>query len=248
MITNITKIIRAATRILGLCLLTAVAAPLYLVARLFGKQNRAKKIWARNVAKVLNLKITVKGEPPDAPFFLVSNHLSYVDIVSLMAILDCVFVSKNDVANWFAIGRLARMVGTIFIDRENNRSILAALKEIDSALKNKMSVVVFPEGTSTKGETILPFKTSLLEIAASENLNVHYASLSYKVPDDCTPASLSICWWGDTTFGNHAWRLCQLRESEIIVTFSAKTISDENRKRLAKKLWSAVNEQFIPTA
>lgn len=242
-----TKFIRAAIRIFALCFITAFAAFAYLFAGLFGKQNRVKQFWARNVAKILRLKIIAKGEPPDAPFFLVSNHLSYIDIIALMAKLDCIFVAKSDIASWFVIGRLAQMVGTLFIDRENNRSIVTALKEIDSALKNKTGVVVFPEGTSSKGETILSFKPSLLEIAARENLNVHYASLSYKVPDDCTPASLSICWWGDMTFGDHAWRLCQLPEIEVVVKFSAKTISDENRKELAKKLWSAVTEQFIPT-
>jgi 1-acyl-sn-glycerol-3-phosphate acyltransferase len=245
--TNPFNFIRAVTRIFALCLLTAVAASVYLFACLFGKQNEVKKFWASNVARIVRLKINVQGKPPDVPFFLVSNHLSYVDIVSLMAILDCVFVAKSDVANWFVIGRLARMVGTIFIDRENNRSILTVLNDIDNALRNKTGVVIFPEGTSTKGETILPFKPSLLESVARENFDVHYASLTYKVPDDCTPASLSICWWGDMTFTDHAWRLCQLRESEIVITFGTKTICCENRKNLAKKLWSAVNEQFVPT-
>lgn len=251
---NKTKFIQAATRITALAFIIAVAAFAYLCANLFFRSDRkirvqtwAKKFWARNIAKVVRLKIKVEGAPPDAPFFLVSNHLSYVDIIVLMTLLDCIFVAKSDVADWFAIGSLAQMVGTIFIDREQNRSILPALEKIDDALKNKMGVVVFAEGTSTKGETVLSFKPSLLEIAACKSLNVNYASLSYSTPKDSTPASLSVCWWGDMTFQDHAWRLCQLPVIEAVVRFGKDTIKDEDRKELAAKLWTAVNEQFIPT-
>lgn len=252
--TTLIKFTRAATRTFALCLLTAVAAFAYLFVSFVFKSERQKRLqnsvrqfWARNVAAIIKMKIRIEGKLPDAPFFLVSNHLSYVDIIALMSKLDCVFVAKSDVADWFAIGSLARMAGTVFIDRERNRSILPALEKIGVALKNRTGVVVFPEGTSTKGETILPFKPSLLAIAVHEGLNVHYASLSYKTPDDCTPASLSVCWWGDMTFQDHFWRLCQLTEFEAVVTFGANTIKDEDRKALAKKVWSAVNEQFIQT-
>lgn len=252
--TKLIKFIRAATRTFALCLLTAVAAFAYLfVGFVFTSQRRrrlqngVRQFWARNVAAIIKMKIRVHGEMPDAPFFLVSNHLSYIDIIALMSKLNCVFVAKSDVADWFAIGGLARMAGTVFIDRTRNRSILPALEKIGAALKNRTGVVVFPEGTSTKGETVLPFKPSLLAIAAQEDLNVHYASLNYKTPDDCTPASLSVCWWGDMTFQDHFWRMCQLKEFEVVVRFGANTIKDEDRKVLAKKVWTAVNGQFVQT-
>jgi 1-acyl-sn-glycerol-3-phosphate acyltransferase len=251
---NKIKFIRAATRITALAFISVVAAFAYLSANFFFRssrkrnlQSRATKFWARNIAKVVRLKIKTEGTPPATPFFLVSNHLSYVDIIVLMTLLDCIFVAKSDVADWFGIGNLAKMVGTIFIDREQNRSILPALEKIDDALKNKIGVIVFAEGTSTKGETVLPFKPSLLEIAVRKSLNVNYASLSYSTPEGCTPASLSVCWWGDMTFQDHAWRLCQLPEIEVAVRFGEGTIKDEDRKELAKKLLSAVSKQFVPT-
>lgn len=252
--TKLLKFFRAATRILAFSFLSAVAAFAYSFVSLFFAlerkrrlQNRIRQFWAGKIAAIIKMKITVQGAPPEAPFFLVSNHLSYVDIIALMSKLDCVFIAKSDVADWFAMGRLARMAGTIFIDREKNRSILPVLKKIDDALENRTGVVIFPEGTSTKGTKVLPFKSSLLEIAAHKSLNVHYASLSYSTPNNSTPASLSVCWWGDVTFQDHFWRLCQLPEINVLITFGANTVKDKDRKELAKKLWSEVNAQFIPT-
>jgi 1-acyl-sn-glycerol-3-phosphate acyltransferase len=247
------RFLRAATRITALCLLSAVAALLYLFVSLSPETKRKKnwqckikQLWAKGVARIVKIKLKIEGEPPNAPFFLVANHLSYVDIIALMARLDCVFIAKSEIANWPFIGSLARMTGTVFVDRKQRRGILPTLDQIDSALKNQTGVVLFAEGTSTKGENVLPFKPSLLEIAARSALPVHYASLSYVVPGTETPASLSICWWGDMNFHGHIWRFCQLSECEAVIRFGPQPLQERDRKELAKKLWKAVNEKFIP--
>jgi 1-acyl-sn-glycerol-3-phosphate acyltransferase len=138
------------------------------------------------------------------------------------------------------------LTGTVFVDRKQRRNILPAIDQIDAALKKQTGVILFAEGTSTKGESVLPFKPSLLEIAAREYLPVHYASLSYIVPEAETPASLSICWWGDMNFHGHIWRFCQLSECEAVVRFGSHPVQERDRKELARKLWEAVNEKFIP--
>ena len=95
---------------------------------------------------------------------LVSNHLSYLDIVVLSSIRPCVFVAKRDVARWPLFGWLAHAAGTIFVDRERRFST-EFVNGIHEAIAAGLPVVLFPEGTSSDGSTVLPFKSALLESA-----------------------------------------------------------------------------------
>src|SRR5205085_3765351 len=113
---------------------------------------------------------------------LVSNHLSYVDIPALRAVAEGVFVAKGEIENWFMAGKMVRDLGIIFINRQKKRDIPRAKSEIIKKLSDGEGVIIFPEGTSSKGEEVLPFNSSFLEFAARTDLPVHYASISYKTP------------------------------------------------------------------
>jgi 1-acyl-sn-glycerol-3-phosphate acyltransferase len=202
--------------------------------------------WAKVIAVALNMKITVEGIPPKAPFFLVSNHLSYVDIIAFASQLDCVFVSKSEVRNWPIIGFLCRSMDIIFIDRERRADIPRVIGLIEQAWKKKQGVIVFPEGTSSKGAELLPFKPSLLEPAVKAKFPVSYASLTYQTPSYETPAYLSVCWWGDMTFAPHAIDLFRLSGFQAKIVFGAQTFLEDDRKVLAHKLRDAIEQQFTP--
>jgi 1-acyl-sn-glycerol-3-phosphate acyltransferase len=202
--------------------------------------------WAKAMARLVNLKIEVQGNVPQGAFFLVSNHLSYLDVVVYAALLDCVFIAKRDVAHWPVIGRMCRSMGTIFIDREKRRDTARVNALIEPIWAQGRGVLLFPEGTSTQGATVLPFNSSLLEPAARAGFPVSYAALSYSVPDDQQPAYLSVCWWGDMTFIGHLLEMLELREIRARVAFGAETIQFDNRKALAVQLHSAVKREFIP--
>jgi 1-acyl-sn-glycerol-3-phosphate acyltransferase len=94
--------------------------------------------------------------------------------------VDGVFVAKAEVRDWFLAGRIVRDMGVVFIDRKNRRDIPRAGEEIIKRLNDGEGVIVFPEGTSTKGEDILPFNSSFLEFASKTDLPVSYASISYR--------------------------------------------------------------------
>jgi 1-acyl-sn-glycerol-3-phosphate acyltransferase len=202
--------------------------------------------WAKTAASILGVKIAVRGNPPSLPFLLVSNHLSYIDVLVFASQLRCVFIARGDLASWPVIGSLCRGVGTIFIDRENRGDVARVNGVIDQAQRDGRGVVLFAEGTSTKGDGVLPFKSSLLEPAARASLPVAYAAISYRTLEGEKPAHLSVCWWGKMTFFKHVIGIMYLTEIQATVDFGAEPIQASNRKVLAEKLWTAVMKEFIP--
>jgi 1-acyl-sn-glycerol-3-phosphate acyltransferase len=192
------------------------------------------------------MRIITIGQAPQAPFFLVSNHLSYVDIIAYAACLGCIFISRGDISDWPGIGLLARSVGTIFINREKLQDIPRVIAEINHALDEGLGVVLFPEGVSGAGDRVLPFHASLLDPAAKANYPVSYATISYRSEPDETPAYLAVNWWDNVTFGRHARELLKLSRFEALIIFGSHAIRSDDRKALAKSLWIAVDDQFVP--
>ena len=137
-------------------------------------------------------------------------------------------------------------MGTIFIDRTNRRDIPRAGEQIIERLDAGEGVVVFPEGTSTKGETVLPFNSSFLEFAARAQIPVSYAAISYRTPPGELPASLAACWWEDISFFAHLWRLFKVREYTAVINFGEEPVVNPDRKVLANELRRRVAEKFIP--
>lgn len=206
----------------------------------------AFRSWAYTFVKIARMKIEVVGNVPRPPFFLVSNHLSYTDVAVLRAVAEGVFVAKGEIDGWFLAGRIVRDMGTIFINRQNRRDIPRAGSQILEALDRGEGVIVFPEGTSTKGEEVLKFNSSFLEFAAQSDLPVHYASITYRTPAGEIPASLAVSWWEEISFGAHLWRMFKVSKLEATVTFGETPIHSTDRKELARKLWEGVSERFVP--
>ncbi|HXG43236.1 MAG TPA: lysophospholipid acyltransferase family protein [Gemmatimonadales bacterium] len=202
--------------------------------------------WSRGVCRLLGIRVRVTGVVPRPPFFLVSNHLSYLDIVVFAAQTPCRFVAKREVGAWPGVGMLARIMETIFIDRTVRRDALRALAQVDRAIRDGDGIVLFAEATSTAGRSVLPFRPALLEWAARTGQPVHYASVSYRTPDGCPPAHLAVCWWGEMTFGRHLVGLARLPRIDASLHFGPAPIAERDRKQLAGRLHDAVRAQFVP--
>jgi 1-acyl-sn-glycerol-3-phosphate acyltransferase len=202
--------------------------------------------WTKTFVRIAGMEIEVIGTPPKPPFFLVANHVSYVDIAALRATVEGVFVAKAEVRDWFLAGRIVRDMGVIFIDRKNRRDIPRAGEEIIQKLTDGEGVIVFPEGTSTKGEEVLPFNSSFLEFASRTDLPVSYASLSYRTPEGEPSASNVVCWWEDISFMQHLFRLFTVKGFIAILDFGDEPVVNPDRKRLAAELRQRVQEKFIP--
>jgi 1-acyl-sn-glycerol-3-phosphate acyltransferase len=205
---------------------------------------RAFRYWAKSIAWLLGLRLSVQGTKPVAPFLLVANHLSYVDVIALGAQLDCLFVAKSEVAAWPVLGLLGRQMSTIFIDRNRKRDILRVNRLIEAALSAGQSVALFPEGTTTAGDVVLPFKSGLLEPAVKLAQPVAFASLSYRTASNEPPASQAVCWWGEMEFLPHLLELFALPGFEVSLRYGAEPLSAPNRKQLAKALQAAVSRDL----
>jgi 1-acyl-sn-glycerol-3-phosphate acyltransferase len=186
---------------------------------------------------ILGVQLEVTGPVPTAGL-LVCNHLSYLDIVVIAAVTPARFVAKDDVKTWPIFGWFARRAGTIFVERDRPASAAGSVDQINAALQAGDLVVLFPEGTSSDGETVLPFKSALLESGVGRP--VHAAALEFELePDDGDPAE-EVCYWKDMRFGPHLARLLGKRTIRARLVFAPQPALAADRKDLAVRLHSVV--------
>ena len=245
------KLLRATARFILLALATVGTYTVWFLLNFFipNKQYWRQVIfslWSNAFLKIAGMRVEVIGRPPKPPFFLVSNHLSYMDIPVIRSSVIGVFVAKHDLRDWFMAGRMIRDMGTVFINRQNRRDIPRAGSEIIEKLEEGEGVIVFPEGTSSRGEEVLPFNSSFLEFAARCDLPVHYAALSYRTAENDPPASEAISWWDDTPFLKHLFDMLKIKQSTAILNFGEEPIVNPDRKLLAAELYKNVKNRFIP--
>jgi 1-acyl-sn-glycerol-3-phosphate acyltransferase len=198
--------------------------------------NNARSRWlqqhSRRVLRVLNVRLEVCGRPPPGGF-LVSNHLGYLDILVLGACAPCTFVAKREVRGWPVFGWFARLAGTVFVDRGRRTDTACAVAAMRHAAGNGALVVLFPEGTSSDGASVLPFKSSLLEPLA-EGKACGVAHLAYALAEGS--AADEVCYWRDMTLAPHLANLLTKDQVEAQVRFASMPAGGMNRKTLALAL------------
>jgi 1-acyl-sn-glycerol-3-phosphate acyltransferase len=225
--------------------------PIAIVALLSGPLSRrwnefAVRVWTGGLVTALGMKVDVIGTPPPKPFFMVANHLSYLDILVLGARLGPTFISKHELASWPVLGHLARVTGVIFVNRDRKRDAVRVRDEIDTAVSRGAGVVLFPEGTSTRGDQIYPLKTALLEWAARHRYPVHAVSLRYGTTDPSCSATDDICWWGDAAFAPHFLNLLAIPQVQATVSFAEQPVVEGDRTALGSRLRLALQSTFTP--
>src|SRR5690349_11505077 len=177
--------LRVVTRVAWLAWELILIAVLYIFRVVFRRDQsliEARAHWlqqgCRRVLRIFNAEVRSTGKVPKTGL-LVSNHLGYLDILALSGLTPSVFVAKRDVRHWPVFGWFARLGGTLFADRERRLQVGELTKELRSVLDSGTLVILFPEGTSSDGQTVLPFKSSLLEPAMgfchtlTASLNAH---------------------------------------------------------------------------
>jgi 1-acyl-sn-glycerol-3-phosphate acyltransferase len=183
---------------------------------------------ARRVLKRMDIAYSVKGEPATRGL-VVANHLSYLDIAVLSAVMPCFFVAKMEIGSWPFFGRAARSGGTIFVDRgslESARSVAEQMKQ-RLVLPIAVPVLLFPEGTSTDGSNVIRFHSRLIDPATSLGVPITTATIRYTIHDG-TPER-ELCWYGDETFVHHLWKALGVSGFEAEVQFGEPRVYADRR-------------------
>lgn len=205
-----------------------------------------QRLWCRALLLLLGVRVQLVGPRPSGAALLVCNHLSYLDILVIGGFAGSRFVSKQEVAGWPVVGFLARVGRVLFVDRGRRKDLLRVGQQIAGTLQAGVSVALFPEGTSSRGEAVLPFHPGLLQAAAEAGVACRALALRYETPDDCRPPACTICWWGDMSFPPHVWNLMKIARIDATLHFAPEAVRDEDRKRLARVLHAQVAQAFRP--
>jgi 1-acyl-sn-glycerol-3-phosphate acyltransferase len=210
--------------------------PIFFRLRLSGKSNW-RAFWAqwisRKFLRLIKCSVRVFGERPPQGL-IVCNHLGYLDILVIFSACPAAFVSKDEVRRWPFFGLLAKMAGTIFVERARRTAVSAPLKSIAHALKSGLPVVIFPEGTSSDGSSVLPFRSSLLEAALLAEVPIIPAAIGYQIEEGSVTDE--ICYWRDMSFGSHFWNLLGKRSLTASLRFGSPQAPLPGRKEHARAL------------
>ena len=238
------RLFRLAGRSIWLLAVLAIAAvDAFAVAagRGFKPSLQTRTLWLhRNSKRVL--RVFASGVEREGPLpksgLLVCNHLSYLDILLLASLTPAVFVSKHEIRHWPLVGWFARMAGTIFVRRERRSDVARTGEEIRSVMRQGQLVVLFPEGTSSNGKQVLPFKSSLLEPATGTDHYLFAGHIAYGILEGSVEND--VCYWGDMTFFPHAVILLTKPRVTASVHFSRVQAADASRKDLSRRLHEEV--------
>jgi 1-acyl-sn-glycerol-3-phosphate acyltransferase len=225
--------------------------PLNLVLRPWPLRRAAVQawflsVWGRVLTRLLGARVERRGPLPEPPFLLVANHLSYLDI-PLLAETGGRFVAKAEIRGWPVAGRVCAAAGVIFVDRSTKRDLLRVGRVLEEAMSEARGVILFPEGTTGRGDAMLPFRPGLLAEAARSRRPVHHAVISYRTGSSAPPADEVVVWWGDQDLWPHLRRLLLQPPFHARVEYGREPVEDEDRKRLAERLRQAMEKRFVPS-
>lgn len=219
--------------------------PLQALARRRGwpVQHAIQTRFCRAVCAVIGVKVEAQGAlPAHAPRFVVANHVSWTDIIALASLYHFVFLAKSEVARWPVLGLLARLQGTIFVERGAKQDVARVNDALAGALRGGSDLVVFAEGTSSDGADVRPFRSAhfapLEEMAArGEAPTLAPVAIGY-----CDGARrIDVGWYGDMTFLPHLWSLMKRDRVECHVSFGAPIATrGRDRKTLAVETRASV--------
>lgn len=231
---RVLRVCLAAGRIAAFLGLIVLLTPFHLVMWGGVRSMVVARFFHRLCRFVFGIRVRVEGGENLAvrPAVFVCNHISYLDIIVLGSLADFVFVAKSDVADWPLFGVLARMQDTVFI-RRTASGVDEARAQIAHRLAHGARVVVFPEGTSTDGRDVLPFKSALFSMFVAEEggdapafsesvvpMCIRLAGMEGRMAaDDCggNGPRATYGWYGDMTLVPHLWRFAQSLGTHVVV-------------------------------
>jgi 1-acyl-sn-glycerol-3-phosphate acyltransferase len=191
---------------------------------------RAK--WARHwlsaAIEVLGIRLSVEGRAPTGTSLFAANHISWVDVLALAAVVEADFIAKQEVRRWPLLGWLVSRGGTLFVRRTQPNACKRVIEESAFRLKSGRSIVLFPEGTTTTGDQVLPFKPLLLRAAVLAQVPVQPVALRYEVAGECRER---VAFVGEMGFLTHLWKVLGLRGVCLHIGFCTPLSANAGHER-----------------
>ena len=216
--------------------------------------NKIVSIYSGIVLKIVNVKVDADLKEKNYTHkLIVSNHLSYMDIMVMSSLVPSSFVTSVEMKNTPVLGQIVILAGCLFVERRNKSKIKNEIKDIEDALLSGLNVVVFPEATSTNGEGVIKFKRSLFQASTNTGVDVTPVTINYThingKPVDTSTRDL-VCWYGDMDFASHLWKLCKQKELRISIKFSDNIRGDSapDSAILRDLAYASVTQNYVPIA
>jgi len=241
-------------RLLGMLVLLVIG--LAIAALVFprlsqSRRNRTIRAWSRWLVAVCGLRVRARGDLPDelartglrdgGGRLLLANHVSWIDIFALNAVLPTRFVAKAEIGRWPVMGWLVTLAGTLYIERGRRHAVHALNQRVHDRLRAGELVTVFPEGTTSDGLRLLPFHSNLLAPAIEAGCEIWPVALRYTQHGQ---PSLAASFVGEMTLAQSIWRIVSARGIEVEVAYLAPlaTAGDvaPTRHRAAEAAWRAI--------
>jgi 1-acyl-sn-glycerol-3-phosphate acyltransferase len=240
--------LRAALRLTLIALWTLIAMPIQALLPAKQPKIRFARVYWATICRLLGLHVRLIGTPPaphGRPIVYISNHSSWLDIPALGGQLPAVFVSKEDVDGWPIVRTIARLGRTIFVSR-NRQSTARERDDMRARLAGGDSLILFPEGTSSDGSRVLPFRSSFFAIAEGPNAPlIQPVSLVYDrlagLPMVRATRPL-FAWYGNMELAPHAWQIAQQTgcRASLVLHPPIDPVLFTSRKALAAATWQTI--------
>lgn len=210
---------------------------LLLTAAVLPRQNperrdRIIRRWSSGLLDLLEIRVIVEGEKPGAKLrntLFVANHVSWVDIHALNSVCTTRFIAKSEIRQWPLFGFLAERANTLFIERGKRHEAGRVVDNVKSALRAGDCICFFPEGTTTDGSTVGPFKSSLLQAAIEANAIVQPLSIHY--PHENGDINREMAYWGEMNLLASMRQVIRQRRPEVILRFARPLAAGGQERR-----------------
>jgi 1-acyl-sn-glycerol-3-phosphate acyltransferase len=243
------------SRVAAMVLAALIAVPLHYLLRLFRLPSPMPKFFLGWVAWIVGARVKRIGVPLKRDVFYISNHLSWIDILALGGTSGTAFVAKAEIATSPLIGWLAGLNRTVYVKRENRLGVAEQINQLRDALAENWAITVFPEGTTTDGQSLLPFKTPMLRVLEPPPPGV----MVQPVMLDYGRNAEEIGWIGEETGISNCKRILSRRGAfRLKVSFlepfhprdfpGRKAIAAESRKRIEEALIETLGKPLRPFA
>ena len=233
--------LRVSSRIFAMAALLLACIPLFYVCRLLGLSNPAPRLFLSGVTALAGVQVTTHGQRAKGPVFLLANHVSWIDIAAVSKVTGCAFVGHDGLASMPLLKWLCKMNDTVFVARHDRTSVAEQIKTVRAAIADMHRLTIFPEGTTSDGTGLLPFKSSLL--SAFEPLPAGIAV--QPVALDYRPEAAHISWIGEEHgIDNFLRIMARRRPVALTITFLPVLTGEQllNRKTMATAAREAIGQ------